>query len=222
MATNNQTGNNRIFDTHVVDLNEMDAIIPRAVLEDARQWAQARMATAREAMNNAINAFRSSAEEMIFLHRAIGGNPNEEEEFDELYLRLAVNVGNGVSKEHPESYTQHPMGFGNGMIGSAAGVDTSDPVGMLARANRIHDGIRARDNRHHHDTMAEILAQQQLNYIAENIVYKDADTAVDPTDEEVDDAVDVIRRSIKRQRLTPDRVIGMTFGDILSMYDHAN
>jgi hypothetical protein len=113
------------------------------------------------------------------------------------------------------------MGFGNGMIGSAAGVDTTDPVGTLACANRIRDGIRARDNRHHHDMMVEI-AQQQLNHIAENIVYKDADTAVDPTDGEVDDAVDIIRRSIKRQRLTPDRVIGMTFGDILSMYDHAN
>jgi hypothetical protein len=221
MAMNNQIGNNRIFDTHVIDLNEMDAIIPRAVSEDARQWAQAHMATVRDAMNDAINAFQSSAEEMIFLHREIGGNPNEEEEFDELYLILAVNVGNGVGKEHPESYTQHPMGFGNGMIGSAAGVDTSDPVGTLARANRIHDGIRAWDNRHHHDMLVEI-AQQQLNHIAENIVYKDADTAVDPTDGEVDDAVDVIRRSIKHQRLTPNRVIGMTFGDILSMYDHAN
>jgi hypothetical protein len=66
------------------------------------------------------------------------------------------------------------------------------------------------------------IAQQQLNHIAENIKYKDADTAVGPTDEEVDDAVDVICRSIKRQRLTPDCVIGMTFGDLQLMYNHAN
>jgi hypothetical protein len=221
MTTNNQVGNNRIFDTHVIDLTEMDAIIPRAVLEGTRQWAQSRMVTAHNSMNDAINAFRSLAEELIFLHRTIGGNPNKEEEFYELYLSLAVNVGNGAGKDHPESCTQHPMGLGNGMIPSVAGVDTSDPVGTLARANRIRDDIMARDNRHHHDTMVEI-AQQQLNRIVENIEYKDADTAVDPTDEEVDDAVDVIRRSIKRQRLTPNRVIGMTFRDILSMYDHAN
>jgi hypothetical protein len=134
MAANNQTGNNRIFNTHVVDLMDMDTIIPRARLESARQWAQSRMSTARNNMNDAINAFRASAEEMIFLHRAVGGDPNEEAEFDEFYLSLAVNVGNGAGKEHPESYTQHPMGFGNDMIRSVAGVDTSDPAGMLARA----------------------------------------------------------------------------------------
>jgi hypothetical protein len=53
-------------------------------------------------------------------------------------------------------------------------------------------------------------------------VYKDADTAVEPTDDKVDEAVDVIRRSIKRQCLTPDRAIGMTFGDIHSMNDFVN
>jgi hypothetical protein len=216
MAANNQTGNKRIFDTHVVDLTEMDTIIPHAGSESAR-----RMTTARNNMNDAINAFCSSAEEMIFLHRTIGGNPNEGEEFNELYLSLTVNVGNGAGKEHLELYTQHPMGFGNGMICSVAGVDTSDPVGTLAHANRIHAGIRARDNRHNHDAMVTI-AQQQLNHLADNIKYKDADTVVDPTDEEVDDAVDVIRRSIKRQRLTPDCVIGMTFGDLQSMYNYAN
>jgi hypothetical protein len=80
---------------------------------------------------------------MIFLHRTIGGNPNKEGEFNELYLSLAVNVGNGAAgKEHPESYTQHPMGFGNGVIHSVAGVDTSDPVGTLACVNRIRDGMR--------------------------------------------------------------------------------
>jgi hypothetical protein len=66
------------------------------------------------------------------------------------------------------------------------------------------------------------IAEQQLNHIAEKIEYKDADTAVEPTDDEVDEAVDVIRRSIKRQRLTPNCVIGMTFGDIQSMNDFAN
>jgi hypothetical protein len=132
MAANDQAGNNRIFDTHVlVDLTEMDTIVPRARSESASQWAQSRMVTTRNNMNDVINAFRASAEEMIFLHRAVGGDPNEEEEFDELYLSLAVNVGNGAGKEHPESYTQHPMGFGNGMIRSVAGVDTSDPVGRL-------------------------------------------------------------------------------------------
>jgi hypothetical protein len=107
---NNQISNNRIFDTHVVDLTEMDTIIPRAGSEGARQqWAQSRMTTARNNMNDAINAFRSSAEEMIFLHRTIGGNPNEEGGFNELYLSLVVNIGNGVGKEHPESYTQYPI-----------------------------------------------------------------------------------------------------------------
>jgi hypothetical protein len=221
MAANNQTGNNRIFETHVVDVTEMDTIIPRLVSEDSRQWVRSRMATARDNMNDAINAFRSSAEEMIFLHRATGGDPNDENELNELYLSIAVNIGNGAGKEHPESYTQHPMGFGNAMIRSAAGVDTSDPVGTLARAKRIRDGIKARDNRHHRDAMVAI-AEQQLNHIAEKIKYKDADTAVEPTDEEVDEAVDVIRRSIKRQRLMPDRVIEMTFGDIQSMNDFAN
>jgi hypothetical protein len=66
------------------------------------------------------------------------------------------------------------------------------------------------------------IAEQQLDPLAENLEYKDADTAVDPTDEEVDDAVDVICRSIKRQRLTPHPVIGMTFGDLQSMHDYAN
>jgi hypothetical protein len=66
------------------------------------------------------------------------------------------------------------------------------------------------------------IAEQQLNRIAEKIEYKDADTVVEPTDGEVDEAVDVIRHSIKSQRLTPDRVIGMTFGDIHSMNDFAN
>jgi hypothetical protein len=107
------------------------------------------------------------------------------------------------------------MGFGNGMIHSVAGVDTSDPTGTLAH------GIKAQDNCHHHDMMVTI-AQQQLNHIAANIEYKDADTAVDPTDEEVDDTVDAIHRSIKRQHLTPDRVIWMMFGDLQLMYDHAN
>jgi hypothetical protein len=74
MATNNQTGNNRIFDTHVVDLTEMDIIIPRAGSEDARQWAQSRMTTAQNNLNDAINAFRPSAEDMIFLHRTMGGD----------------------------------------------------------------------------------------------------------------------------------------------------
>ncbi len=221
MAASNQTGNNRIFETHFVDLIEMDTIIPRAVSDESGQWVRSRMATARDNMNDAINAFRSSAEEMIFLHRATGGDPNEEGELNELYLSLVVNVGSGVGKEHPESYTQHPTGFGNAMVRSVAGVDTSDPVGTLARANRIRDGIKARDNRHHRDAMVAI-AEQQLNRLAEKIEYKDADTAVEPTDEEVDDAVDVIRRSIKRQRLTPDRVIGLTFGDIHSMNDFAN
>jgi hypothetical protein len=179
------------------------------------------MVTARNNMNDAINAFRASAEEMIFLHRAVGGDPNEEAEFDEFYLSLAVNIRNGAGKEHPESYTQHPMGFGNDMIRSVAGVDTSDPVGTLAHANRIRDGIRARDNKHHHDAMVAI-AEEQLNPLAENLEYKDADTVVDPTDEEVDDAVDVICRSIKRQRLTPHRVIGMTFRDLQSMHEYAN
>jgi hypothetical protein len=66
------------------------------------------------------------------------------------------------------------------------------------------------------------IAEQQLNHIAEKIEYKDANTAVEPTDDEVDEAVDVIRCSIKRQHLTPDRVIEMTFGDIYSMNDFAN
>jgi hypothetical protein len=70
--------------------------------------------------------------------------------------------------------------------------------------------------------MVTIAQQQQLNHIVENIEYKDVDTVVDPTNEEVDDAVDAIRHSIKHQRLTPDHVIGMTFGDLQSMYDHAN
>jgi hypothetical protein len=141
MATNNQAGNNRIFDTHVVDLMEMDTIIPRAGSEGARQWTQSRMTTARNNMNDAIDAFRSSAEEMIFLHRTIGGNPNKEGAFNELYLSLVVNIGDGVGKEHPESYTQHPIGFDNGVICSVAGgVDTSDPVGTLAHANQISDG----------------------------------------------------------------------------------
>jgi hypothetical protein len=77
MSTNNQTGGNRIFDTHVVDLTEMDTIIPRAVSEDARQWAQSRMTTAQNNMNDAIDAFQSSVEEMIFLHRTIGGDPKQ-------------------------------------------------------------------------------------------------------------------------------------------------
>jgi hypothetical protein len=219
MAANNQTGNNRIFETHFVYLIEMDTIIPRAVSDESGQWVRCRMATACDNMNDAINAFCSSAEEMIFLHRATGGDPNEEGELSEPYLSLVVNVGSGVGKEYPESYTQHPMDFGNVMVRSVAGVDTSDPVGTLARANRIRDGIKARDNRHHRDAMVAI-AEQQLNRIAEKIEYKDADTAVEPTDEEVDEAVDVIRRSIKHQRL--DRVIGMTFGDIHSMNDFAN
>jgi hypothetical protein len=122
------------------------------------------MATAWDNMNDAINAFRSSAEEMIFLHCATGGDPNEEGELSELYLSLVVNVSSGVGKEHPESYTQHPMGFGNVVVRSVAGVDTSDPVGTLAHANWIRDGIKARDNRHHRDAMVAI-AEQQLNRI---------------------------------------------------------
>jgi hypothetical protein len=220
-AANNQTGNNRIFETHFVDLTEMDTIIPRAVSDESGQWVRSRMATAQDNTNDTINAFRSSAEEMIFLHRATGGDLNEEGELNELYLSLVVNIGSGVGKEHPESYTQHPTGFGNAMVRSVAGVDTSDPVGTLACANRIRDGIKARDNRHHRDVMVAI-AEQQLNRLAEKIEYKDADTAVEPTDEEVDEAADVIRRSIKRQCLTPDRVIGLTFGDIHSMNDFAN
>jgi hypothetical protein len=57
MAANNQAGNNRIFETHVVDLTDMDTIIPRLVSEESRQWVQSRMATARDNMNDAINAF---------------------------------------------------------------------------------------------------------------------------------------------------------------------
>jgi hypothetical protein len=57
MTTNSQTGNDRIFDIHLVDLMEMDTIIPHAGSEGARQWAQSGMATARNNMNDAINAF---------------------------------------------------------------------------------------------------------------------------------------------------------------------
>jgi hypothetical protein len=35
MATSNQVSTNRIFDTHVVDLTEMDMILPRAESENA-------------------------------------------------------------------------------------------------------------------------------------------------------------------------------------------
>jgi hypothetical protein len=78
MAASNQTGsNNRIFEAHFVDLIEMDTIIPRAVSDESGQWVRSRMATARDNMNDAINAFRSSAEEMIFLHRATGGDPSQ-------------------------------------------------------------------------------------------------------------------------------------------------
>jgi hypothetical protein len=146
---------------------------------------------------------------------------NKEEEFNELYLSLAVNVGTGAGKEHPESYMQHPMGFGNGMIRSVTGVDTSAPVGTLACANQIHDGIRAKEDNHHHHNAMVTIAEQQLDHIAENIKYKDADTAVDPTDDEVDEAVNVIHHSIKCQCLTPGCVIGMPFDDLQSMYDHA-
>jgi hypothetical protein len=52
MATNNHVGINHIFDIHaVVDLMEMDEVIPQAVSVDARQWAENRMATARNVMN---------------------------------------------------------------------------------------------------------------------------------------------------------------------------
>jgi hypothetical protein len=56
----------------------------------------------------------------VLFHRAIGGDPNDEEEFNEIYLSLAVNVGNGAGKEHPESYTDHPMGFSNDIVHSVA------------------------------------------------------------------------------------------------------
>jgi hypothetical protein len=59
MAANNHTGNNKTFDIHVVDLMEMDEVIPRAVSADARQWAENCMETARNAMNEAINSFCS-------------------------------------------------------------------------------------------------------------------------------------------------------------------
>jgi hypothetical protein len=111
MAANNQTGNNRIFETHFVDLVEMDTIIPCAMSDESGQWVRSRMAITRDNMNDAINVFRSLAEEMIFLHRATGGDPNEEGELSELYLSLVVNVGSGVGKEHPESYTQHLRGL---------------------------------------------------------------------------------------------------------------
>jgi hypothetical protein len=221
MATNNQVGTNRIFDIHVVDLMDMDKVIPCAVLVDAHQWAENRTETARNIMNEAINNFRSAAEEMIFLHRTIGGNPNDTDDFSELYLGLMVNIGDGVGKDHPELYTEHPMGFSNNIVHPVAGLDTTDPVGTLARANRIRNGIKAHDNKHHHTRMITI-AEQKLNHIAENIEYKDVENVVGPTDSEVNEAVDINRRSIKRQRLTPDRVIGMTFGDLQSMYDHAN
>jgi hypothetical protein len=167
-----------------------------------------------------INNFCSAAQETIFLHRTICGNPNDKDDFNELlYLGLVVNIGDGVGKDHPESYTDHPMGFSNNIVHSVAGLDTTDPVGTLPWANRICDGIKACDNKHHHDRMITI-AEQQLNHIAENIEYKDVDNMVGPTANEVDDAVN--RCSIKHQRLTPDCVIGITFGDLQSMYDHAN
>jgi hypothetical protein len=120
MATNNQVGTNPIFDIHVVDLTEMDVVVPRALfLEDAHQWAENCMMAARNTMTSeAINSFRSSAEEMIFLHHTVGGNPDDTDEFSELYLGLMVNIGDGVGKEHPESYTQHPAGFSNNIVHS--------------------------------------------------------------------------------------------------------
>jgi hypothetical protein len=47
MAANNQTGNNRIFETHFVDLIEMDTIIPHAISDESGQWVRSRMAIAR-------------------------------------------------------------------------------------------------------------------------------------------------------------------------------
>jgi hypothetical protein len=195
MTTNTQTGNNHIFDIHVINLTEMDMIIPGAELVSARQWVEIHMSDASNNMNDAINAFQSTVEEMVYLHHPNGGDPNNPSELSEFYFRFVINVGDSTGKEHPGSYVQHPMGFGNNVIYSIAGVDTSNPVGALTRAKRIRDGVKAHDNRHHHTAMVTI-AQQQLNNIAENIEYKDADNVVDSTDDEVDDAVDVNCHSI--------------------------
>jgi len=214
---NNQRGLNRAFDAHVVDLREMDEIIVRAKTDSSRDWVEHRKKEVMDGINDSIENLREGFEEMTCLHRAGGGNPNDNSQFSDIFLGLAINVGDGHGRHNPWAYSMHPDGVSPAMISSVAGIDTVDPDGTRERANRVRDAVLMRDNLHKYLAMRNV-AQQRLNVLAASIEFKGVENVVAPTDEEVNEAIAVIRRGVKRRRLNPEEIIRRAYEDPDSIF----
>jgi hypothetical protein len=66
-----------MFEEMVVDLGEMDAMIPKAATPGSYAWALAQKRRLIEQWNVAINELREASTGILMIERALGNDPND-------------------------------------------------------------------------------------------------------------------------------------------------